>query len=87
MQIGSLVAAFVQLGYSTCADGTQEPSLQKVALYADQFGRWTHAARQLPNGGWTSKLGKLEDIEHEFVDTLTGQYYGSVHCFMARPLP
>jgi hypothetical protein len=37
----------------------------------------THAARQLPNGRWSSKLGKLEDIEHA-LDDICGSAYGSV---------
>ena len=48
--------------------------VRKVVLYADG-NEWTHAARQLPSGRWTSKLGDYEDIEH---DTLDGfeEHYG-----------
>jgi len=44
-----------------------------------------HAARQLPEGRWTSKLGELEDIEHALHD-LTGTVYGSVVLVMKRAL-
>jgi hypothetical protein len=43
-----------------------------------------YAARQLPNGRWTSKLGEWEDIEHALHD-LTGMVYGSVVLVMKRP--
>lgn len=35
----------------------------------------SHAARQLPNGRWTSKCGQAEDIEHDLRD-LEGRLYG-----------
>ena len=41
---------------------------------------------QLPNGVWTSKLGKLEDIEHQRLEGLTGGgfAYGSVRMFLRK---
>ena len=44
-----------------------------------------HAARQLPSGRWTSKLGFLEDIEHALHD-LEGTEYGAVVLVMKRPI-
>ncbi len=51
------------LGYRECDDAGVEPEHEKVAIYAvgDQP---KHAARQLPGGLWTSKLGQGVDIEH-----------------------
>jgi hypothetical protein len=46
---------------------------------------WTHAARQLDNGKWTSKLGQLEDIEHESLEALSGAVYGSVVQVLKKP--
>lgn len=34
------------------------------------------AARQLADGGWTSKLGQSVRIEHATLDALTGEAYG-----------
>src|SRR5262249_6030385 len=52
----ALERAFEALGYQSCPDSDPEPGFEKVALYADgPF--YTHAARQLPTGKWTSKLG------------------------------
>jgi hypothetical protein len=43
-----------------------------------------HAARQLPSGRWTSKIGVLEDIEHSLRD-LEGDEYGTATVLMKRP--
>ncbi len=77
-------AAFETLGYAVCADEQFEPGHEKIAMFA-LAGFPTHAARQLPNGHWTSKLGPQEDIEHSLHD-LTGMVYGSVVLIMKRPV-
>jgi hypothetical protein len=69
--------AFGLLGYRLCESDDLEPGFEKIALFADAQGRPTHAARQLLDGSWTSKLGKREDIEHRLRD-LTGAIYDSV---------
>jgi hypothetical protein len=56
------VAALATLGYQLCEGDALEPAFERIALFADADGRPTHAARQLPSGLWTSKLGKAEDI-------------------------
>ena len=82
----ALEAAFVELGFEPCPDGTAEPGWEKVALYASgPF--YTHAARQLPSGAWTSKLGRSEDIEHDTADAVAGGVYGEVFLFLRRRVP
>jgi hypothetical protein len=76
--------AFATLGYAGCTDAELESGYEKIAIFADDNGIPTHASRQLPNGQWTSKLGKLEDIEHVLLD-LTGNEYGTVVMIMRRP--
>jgi hypothetical protein len=76
--------AFATLGYVVCASDELEPDFQKIAVFANGQGVPKHAARQLPDGRWTSKLGKQEDIEHALHD-LTGAVYGSVVLIMKRP--
>jgi hypothetical protein len=56
-----------------------------IALFADKNDFPLHAARQLPSGRWTSKLGELEDIEHGLRD-LEGDAYGTVVLIMKRPI-
>lgn len=56
--IVALERAFRSLGFEPCDD--PEPGFEKVALYGND-GFYTHAARRLPDGKWTSKLGKAEE--------------------------
>ena len=57
-----------------------------MALYASgPF--YTHAARQLPNGKWTSKFCRLEDIEHDRPEDVAGGAYGEVVGYLRRPIP
>jgi hypothetical protein len=62
--IGVLEAAFLALGFEDCPGDSLEPGFEKVALFGSAMF-YTHAARQLPDGKWTSKLGRSEDIEHD----------------------
>jgi hypothetical protein len=78
--------AFALLGYAPCADEQHESGYEKVALFADAGGIPTHAARQLPTGRWTSKLGQGDDIEHE-LRALEGAVYGLVALVLRRLLP
>jgi hypothetical protein len=55
-------------------------------LYATADGVPTHAARHLPDGQWTSKLGRWEDIEHR-LPHLEGETDGAVVKIMKRPMP
>lgn len=79
----ALRAAFATLGCEVCDDDGSEAGYEKIALFA-LAGVPKHAARQLPDGHWTSKLGPMEDIEHALHD-LTGMVYGSVVLVMKRP--
>lgn len=84
--LDALVSAFGQIGYVACASDVLEAGFDKVALYVDQEGLWTHAARQCADGQWTSKLGNLEDIVHRTPQAIAGPdpAYGEVACFMKR---
>ena len=75
---------FAGEGFSFCDDDALEPGYEKIAIYAF-VGQFTHVARQLEDGGWTSKMGTMEDIAHPLLDSLARGYYGNVHCIMRRP--
>jgi len=75
--------AFVSLGFVPCDGPDLEDGFDRIAIFAGSNGIPTHAARQLANGRWTSKIGELEDIEHELHD-LTGTDYGAIVLFMKR---
>jgi hypothetical protein len=81
--VAAFEEAFHSLGYVSGTDDSVEAGFEKVALYA-LAGVPKHAARQLPNGRWTSKLGELEDVEHS-LDGLNGAWYGSVVSILKRP--
>jgi hypothetical protein len=80
----SFLAAFSTLGYVQCEDGSAERAFEKIAFYGRPDGV-LHAARQLTNGFWTSKLGDSEDISHSIYGLEAG-YYGDVLGYMKRPV-
>lgn len=82
--IETFIKAYETLGYSLCDNAEIEDSLEKIAIYVDSNRKPTHAARQLSNNLWTSKLGRLEDIEHS-LDGFLDSIYGSVAVIMKRP--
>ena len=77
--------AYGTLGYQACGDGTLEPGCEKVAIYA-RDGVPTHAAKQLPDGRWKSKLGSWEDIEHQSLKAVEEYVYGRAVMYMKRRL-
>ena len=88
-RIDTFESLFATHGFVRCADGRQEQNVEKIALFADEDG-FTHVARQLATGLWTSKLGACEDIEHELT-ALTAKRspsrqwdYGRIVGFMMR---
>lgn len=83
--LDAFCAALATLGYVVCDHAEVEQDYVKIALYADAERVPTHAARQLLSGRWTSKLGRMEDLEHALHD-LEGALYGSVTLIMKRPL-
>jgi hypothetical protein len=89
LTIDAFMRAYGTLGYVECADGTVEPGFEKIALYGKQMP-WgdidpTHAARQLPDRRWTSKLGPAEDITHATPTDVDGPEYGTCVRFLRRP--
>jgi hypothetical protein len=83
--VEAFVEAYQSLGFLPCASEDLEEGFEKIALYALGDSP-KHAARQLPNGRWTSKLGELEDIEHNTLDGLAGHWYGRAVQVLRRPL-
>ena len=79
----SLRDAFIGLGFEQCHDSDVEDGYQKVALYGSQ-GRFEHAAVQMPNGRWRSKMGQGPVIEHLNPESLSGRLYGDATTFMRR---
>lgn len=85
--LSRFVEAYQTLGYEPCQNAQAEADYEKLALYVNDRGLPTHAARQLPSGEWTSKLGESEDIRHTTLDGLTSNVYGSVAAVLKRKRP
>ena len=87
------VAAYATLGYTMCPTQGRDLviGVEKVAVYVDSDGIPTHAARQLPDGFWTSKLGEWEDIRHHTLEAMEdagglGLGYGKVAVILRRTI-
>ncbi|MDE0679745.1 MAG: hypothetical protein OXI11_05965 [Gammaproteobacteria bacterium] len=83
-KIESLVEMFTGLEYEQCNDSNTEIGYEKVALYENE-GEFEHAALQMPNGRWRSKMGEGPVIEHPNPESLAGGVYGSPAIYMRRP--
>ncbi len=86
MSIDCLSSAFEAIGYQKCLDGQLEQGYEKVALYVDPQGEWSHAAIQLQDGHWSSKLGIWEDIRHPTPHAVNGPGYGQIFQYMKRKI-
>jgi hypothetical protein len=84
LTLNAFRAAYGTLGFEECNRGDLEEGFEKVAIYTLRE-KPTHAARQLPDGRWASKLGREEDIEHETVKGVSGDRYGEVATYLKRP--
>lgn len=82
--LDAFVEAFGHQGYERCKDASLEDGWEKVVIYAREDRCPTHAVRQLPDGTWTSKLGKDVDISHDSLDGLRGDHYGDPAIVMRR---
>lgn len=81
--MAAFIAAFGTLGYLPCPEDLLEPGYEHVVLFTLD-GKPTHAARQLTDGRWPSKLGRSVDIAHE-LNALDGPVYGTPTVFLRRP--
>ena len=81
----AFAAAFGSIGFVACDGPELECGIEKVAIFA--VGSMpTHAARQLPDGKWTSKLGQDVDIEHDELTAIAGSEYGTPVLYLRRVL-
>jgi hypothetical protein len=96
--VSAFVKAFAAIGYKEWSwrrrgNGRLHPEYEKIAIYVDATGKPTHAARQLENGRWVSKLGPYKDVQHASPSTLEGteaEEYGIVVKYLwrrRRPAP
>jgi hypothetical protein len=83
----AFIQAYETIGYKVCDHGAVEAGYDKIALY-EKNGVPQHAAKQIDEVWWKSKLGPWEDIEHktvQAVQTFNGiGLYGEVVVYMRR---
>ena len=83
--IEAFVEYFASLGYALCAGPDFEAGYLKIAIF-EKDGYPTHACRQLPSQKWTSKMGwDGVDIEHNDLECIAGDRYGTPSAFLKRP--
>jgi hypothetical protein len=81
--ITSIVELYRREGFLECQSLELEPGFEKVAIYSTE-GRFKHAALQLVNGEWTSKMGPFEDVQHATAETLIGPELETIARVMKR---
>ena len=82
--VAAYINLFASLGFELCATPQHEPGFEKITIYGREGGQFTHVAKQLPSGLWTSKLGSLEDIEHRDLASISVPDYGRPIRFLRR---
>ena len=84
LTVAAFKAAYETIGYEPCETGDLEPAFEKIVIFS-RGDKPTHAARQLPNGQWSSKLGRSDDIAHQLTGVVSGPSgYGNPTAFMRR---
>ena len=83
--LASFIAGYGTLGYVPCDSFEEEEGYEKVVIYVDANGEPKHAAKMLPGGRWTSKLGDWEDIDHKALAGVSGVDYGHPKQALKRP--
>lgn len=87
LSLDAFVDAYAKVGFQRCDGGALVEGVEKIALYVDSAGDPSHAARQLPDGLWESKMGAWEDIRHQTLECLEGGEYGTVVVYLSRLRP
>ena len=79
----NVIQLYEREGFTRCDSAAFEAGFERIVLYSAD-GHFVHAARQLENGRWTSKLGPHEDIEHDTPEALLGGEFELVACILRR---
>jgi hypothetical protein len=85
--LDNYIRCFEHLRFRRCDDGSLEDGVEKITIFVDDEGGFSHVALQLVDGWWSSKLGFYEDISHPVNEVLLKGRpirYGEHLIFMAR---
>ncbi len=74
---------FELAGFQVAQNGLLVPGVEKIALYCKD-GLVNHAARQLPDGMWTSKMGPGADGSHPVDEAEFVRLFGNVALYLQR---
>lgn len=80
--IEAYIMVYESIGFRRCENAAYEDGYEKVAVFAKE-GMPTHAAKQLPDGNWSSKLGMNVDVSHS-IKSIIGGTYGNVVQYLKR---
>lgn len=83
--VESYVKMFEAQGFTECVSRVNEDGFEKIAIYSDGDGQFTHVAALRQSRRWSSKLGDWETIEHGSLECLEGEAYGLISKIMKRP--
>lgn len=81
----TIVKLFEDQGFQVTHNSALENDVEKLAIYV-RDNEVQHVARQLPDGRWTSKIGKQEDISHTLDELVSDNPlgYGKAKIFLKR---
>lgn len=85
-RVESFLSFLGRHGDVLCEHEQLEPEQEKIAIYVQKMGPLglvQHVAWQMPDGWWSSKLGRLIDVEHR--ELWLAEEYGDEWRFVRRP--
>ena len=82
LTVENFIEFFRHHGFKITTSRQFESEKSKIVIYSNG-GIFTHVARYVRDGIWTSKLGEEMDCEHDLL-ALEGPLYGKVHTYMER---
>jgi len=83
VHVNSFIQLYSSIGYQVCQHGDLQAGVEKLAIFGFDALRPKHAALQLVDGNWSSKLGENHDVSHS-IQNISGGTYGNVLAYMSR---
>jgi hypothetical protein len=80
----NFITFFKMHGFEYCENEKPKKDFELIAIF-EKDGLPTHTCRLLKNGYWTSKIGILEDVQHNLF-AISGGIYGEPSVFMKKKI-
>ncbi|HLX59807.1 MAG TPA: hypothetical protein VKX17_00870 [Planctomycetota bacterium] len=84
LTVENFVAFFEWHGFKRSDVIAFQAGKETIAIYSSG-GLFTHVAKLVKNGNWSSKLGEEMDCEHD-LRAVEGPFYGTVYLLMEREI-